>query len=176
MRLTEKLRSEIKRKVINSTTLNVEFDELVKKESELVREIVESQIPPEFKKLAKKGDSGWFRILTSVRVDNSVSAVRYWSSFTYVSFTPINIPMNFNFCRITESPVFKEAVEWKDKYDKIERELSAVLKSYKTIKALVKDHPYIEKHIPKTEVNYPLVCDPLKLPNLLQSVGYDETE
>lgn len=182
-RLTNEMRNEIADSVIAATNLPDERKEIERLTSEVARDWMLSQQPPEFVALVKGHPAQWFHLDNDlyVREHNplQVLEISLWShSINYPAPVPIavNTSPSPAECQEIFGDLCARAEKWVEQRDQVRGELMAYLNSCRTVEKALENMPELTPHVPKAAAKvYPLVA-PSNVLSKLSQLGFDRTQ
>lgn len=158
MRLTKKLREQIKDAIMADTNFKDRHKELKAFYTLLLRDIFKDSIPKEFYEATKNLPSEWFPHQSLIPLRAPWSREPTNGEF---DIEPLKIPQSYLSHGISDAhPTVRE---YSDKWDKIGKEriemnskITTLLNSYSSSEKLIKDFPQFEKYVSKSETSFPV--------------------
>lgn len=161
MRLTKKLREQIKDAIMADTNFDARYKELKTFYTSLLRNILKDSIPKEFYEATKNLPPEWFphksRLPLRAPWSDGVTNGEF-------DIEPLKIPQSYLSHGIADThPTVREySDKWKkltDEHTEMDSKITTLLKSYTLSEKLVKDFPQFEKYIPKSDESFPVSVD-----------------
>ena len=161
MRLTKKLREQIKDAIMADTNFEARHKELKTFYTSLLRSMLKDTMPKEFYEATKNLPPEWFLHQASISLCAPWSRGPTNGKF---DIEPLKIPRSHLSHGIAEN--HPTVQEYSDKWGKIDEEraemyskITTLLNSYSSSEKLIKDFPQFEKYVSKSEMSFPVAVD-----------------
>lgn len=189
--LTKTMRDEIVCNVMNSTNLPEERKQIEERAKALAREIIITNQPSEFLKMAERKPVDWFKLQNELRVkeehnpfnvfgqhDNPDAYARYYRIWSVSLNDPVPIAyivlLSEHESKQHFGPLRREAEAWAEQWNEAALQLRGLLNSCRTVEALLEKAPELAPHVPKKEQkSFPLVSASNML-STLTKLGFDK--